>query len=143
VPVELVEIKGLSKDETLAKMRDVEASVEEEARRSGKGTFVHAYCNGRAALWQKQLHVKYLGEQAFYPLEAKLKVLCGGQKLFVWAVFNSDRNLQVDPDLPEIDKTYDSVTVEQSKCCIVTHAVGLGEALADGRDFADQIRASL
>lgn len=55
IPVEEVEIKGLSKRETEQRIADIEASIEQEFSRSGKGTFVHVYCTGRAALWQKEL----------------------------------------------------------------------------------------
>jgi len=70
---------------TLSKMAALEASIEDEHRKSGKGTFVHAFCSGRAAVWQRQLQVKYLGENAFYPLEAKLKALCiNSPNVYVW-----------------------------------------------------------
>jgi len=140
VPAEVIEVKGFNKTETLAKMREVEASVEAEKRRSGKGTFIHAYCNGRAALWEKELQIKYLGEKAFYPLEAKLKDMCGGENVFVWAAFNCARDLQIDPKLPGFEQVCSS---GRFSCCITTHAVGLGEGMGSERDFAEQIAASL
>lgn len=105
VPVDIVEFKGLNQAETMRKQSEVEAAIQAEKRRSGKGTFLHVYCNGRAALWEKELQIKYLGEKAFYPLEAKLKMLGGEQNALVWAVFDCDRNLRVDPNLPGVDTT--------------------------------------
>lgn len=114
--------------------------MRQEHERSGKGTFIHAFCSGRAALWQKELQIKYLGERAFFPLEARLKNVCGGQNVLVWAIFNCSRNLQIDPALPGIDKTSG---VGTNNSCIVSHAVGLGENLPTERDFASQLASSL
>ena len=93
VPVEIVEIKGLSKDQSIERILGVKQSVEDEFVRTGKGTFVHCYCSGRAALFKKLLHIKYIGEKAFFPLEQWMRNLCNGQNVLVWAVFNCGRSL--------------------------------------------------
>ena len=55
LPVDVIEIKGMSKDEIYQKFQEIEQSVATEHRRSGKGTFVHIYCSGRSALLNDQV----------------------------------------------------------------------------------------
>ena len=98
LPSEFIEIKGMTKEETIVKMQELEDKVNTEFESSGKSTLVHAYCSGRAALLDQMLHIKYIGVKDFYPIEAKLKHLCGGSNAVVWACFDCDRNLQLDQE---------------------------------------------
>ena len=121
-------------------MGEIEASIDAEIKQSGKGTFLHAFCSGRAALWKRELQIKYLGERDFYPLEAKLMILAKERDVKVWAAFECDRNMSVDPKNADIDQTQSS---GPNDSCITTHAVGLGEQVESGRDFIEQITAAL
>ena len=68
------------------------------------------FVSGRAALWQKELQIKYLGQDRFYPLEAKLKIMSSemADKVSIWAAYGCSRNLSVDPSLPDLDQMQSS-----------------------------------
>ena len=96
-PVELIEIKGVSRAEALDKMEQVEQKIQLNFQESGgKATFVHIYCAGRAVLLDNLVQIKLLSLEAqpqFFPMEHCARNLCDGQNVMVWAVFNCGRNL--------------------------------------------------
>lgn len=90
----------------------------------------------------KMLMLKFVGQKAFYPLEMKIKHLCAGQNVTVWAIFNCSRNLQLDPEQEQIiSKDYPDLKHFGTNA-FISHAVPLGKEIDQNREFADQIALS-